>query len=528
MGNHNTTKSSGLLKKIVGTVLVVVIIAAVIGLNVYNYVTDTGVFARRTVAVSSDNYSYNTAQMSYYFYSQYQNFYSMYASYGLTSIIDTSKSLRAQKCTFGSDNETWYDYFMTQAVEVASKELALCEAAKEEGIVLEDKDYEEVEKTMKNLEETAKKQGYSLKQFLKVNYGNFVTVSDMKSAVELEVLASKYVKNHLDKVDVSDEALQTAYEKDKDKYDTVDFLYYVFNYEDIIKADEEAAKEESKETTSSKETEAEKEVDPAVKAAAEAEAKEYADRLLAEGKDEESYKKVVKDYLMNALHMTEKEADKKLESKPYISEGVTYVSSDETLEWAFKANVGDTKLFEEVEQHDHDEKDEADDHSKLSNIYTVMTLTKARGRDESISYRDVRHILFTKDTYKDKTKAQEVYDKWVADGAKLDDFKALVTKYSEDPGSVENGGLYEGVTEGQMVEEFEEWLFAEDRKGGDYGLVESSSYGWHIMYYEGGVEGWKGQIENDLKTEAQTELTEEAIDNYDVDVDGDALNKISA
>ncbi len=526
----NKNKKSGMLKKIGVTLLVVVIVAAVIALNVYNYVTDTGFFARRTVAVSSDNYSLTTAQMAYYFNSQYQSFYSMYEQYGISmsNFIDTSKSLKAQQCTFSQD-QTWFEYFMSMAVDTASEQLTLCEAAKAAGISLEDADYEDLENTMENVKASAKAAGYSLKDFIKVNYGSYVTEGDLRDALELEILASKYTKKIMDDVDVSDEALQAAYEKEPNSYDTVDYLAYSFNFEDIIEADEKAAEEDSTDTASSSdEKEEEKEVDPAVKADAEAEAKEYADRLLAEGKDEEGFKKVVKDYLMNALHMTEKEADKELESKPYVAEDVAYSSTDDKNTWAFAAKVDDIKMFEDTEDHDHDEDDEADDHSKLSKIYTVVRLTRERGRDESISYRDVRHILFTKDTYKDSTKAQEVYDKWVADGAKLEDFKALVTEYSEDPGSVATGGLYEGVTEGQMVEEFEEWLFNAERKEGDHGLVESEDYGWHIMYYEGGIEGWKGQIKNDLQTDAKTEAVKQATEDYDVDVDNDALDNIPA
>ena len=86
------------------------------------------------------------------------------------------------------------------------------------------------------------------------------------------------------------------------------------------------------------------------------------------------------------------------------------------------AKVDEIKMFELTADHDHKEDD---DHSKLPKAYKVMLVTSERSRDESISYRDVRHILFTKETYKNDDKAQEVYDKWVADGAKGEDFVEL-------------------------------------------------------------------------------------------------------
>ncbi|MBR4933728.1 MAG: peptidylprolyl isomerase [Clostridia bacterium] len=519
-----TNKKSGLLKKIGVTVLVVLAIAVVVGANVYNYITDTGVFARKTVAVSSDNYELTTAQMSYYFYSQYQNTYSMYAQYGLSLEqmgLDQSKSLKAQECTFSS-NQTWFDYFMSLAVDAAEQQLALCEAAKDAGLELDDEDYADIDAAMDNLKETAKASGYSLKQFIKINYGTFVKDSDIKETIKLELLANKYLTKIADETDVSDEAIEKMYNDYKNNYDTVGTLKYTFNFEDIVAADEELAKGDSKDTSSDTSTE----ISDDVKFAAEAEAKVYADRLLAEGKDVESFKTVLKAYFMEALHMTEDEAKKELDKEAFVSDKTIYNSADEGTKWAFdEAKVGDIKMFELEEDHDHEE---GEDESKLAHAYKVMLVTSERSRDESISYRDVRHILFTKETYKDDTKAKEVYDKWVADGAKVEDFIELAKEYSEDPGSANDGGLYEGVTEGQMVEEFDAWLFDEARAEGDYALVETKDYGWHIMYYEGGIEGYKGQIMSEIKTDAQTAATEAAAEDYAVKVINDALDEIPA
>ncbi|MBR5447722.1 MAG: hypothetical protein IKV40_04785, partial [Clostridia bacterium] len=86
----------------------------------------------------------------------------------------------------------------------------------------------------------------------------------------------------------------------------------------------------------------------------------------------------------------------------------------------------------------------------------------------------------------------------------------------------------EGVTEGQMVEEFDAWLFDEARAEGDYALVETKDYGWHIMYYEGGIEGYKGQIMSELKNDATSKATEDAVEDYAVNVNSNALDEIPA
>ena len=66
--------------------------------------------------------------------------------------------------------------------------------------------------------------------------------------------------------------------------------------------------------------------------------------------------------------------------------------------------------------------------------------------------------------------------------AKENDFSKLATEKSEDPGSADNGGLIEDIyTDSSYVKPFLDWAYAEGRKVGDYGVVETD-YGAHIMY----------------------------------------------
>ena len=156
------------------------------------------------------------------------------------------------------------------------------------------------------------------------------------------------------------------------------------------------------------------------------------------------------------------------------------------------------------------------------------------GRQEYAS-RDVRHILFMADTTgldsksetyeadlqaaKDaaKAKAEDALAQWKAGDATEDSFAAMANELSEDGGSNTNGGLYTKVLKGQMVTEFNDWLFDESRKPGDTGIVfnEGSYTGYHVMYFVGDdVPCWQVQVENALRssdTEAwQKGLTDSA------------------
>lgn len=58
-------------------------------------------------------------------------------------------------------------------------------------------------------------------------------------------------------------------------------------------------------------------------------------------------------------------------------------------------------------------------------------------------------------------------------------FDSLATQFSQDPGSANKGGLYEGVTPGQFVPEFNKVLFITGEIGKYYKV--RTSYGWHLI-----------------------------------------------
>ncbi len=120
---------------------------------------------------------------------------------------------------------------------------------------------------------------------------------------------------------------------------------------------------------------------------------------------------------------------------------------------------------------------------------------------------NVRHILIQPGEEEEmsaaQTRAQELYDQWLLDPTE-DNFIALATEHTTDPGSQATGGLYQDVYPGQMVTNFNNWCFDESRQVGDTGIVETE-YGYHIMYFAGNSE----EIYSDGNAEAaQTAYTQ--------------------
>ena len=153
---------------------------------------------------------------------------------------------------------------------------------------------------------------------------------------------------------------------------------------------------------------------------------------------------------------------------------------------------------------------------------------------------DVRHILITPEstpvdgsetgetTISDdawataQETAQKLLDQYLAGDKTEDSFAALANENSQDPGSNTNGGLYTGVTEGQMVQTFNDWCFDSSRQVGDTGIVQTS-YGYHVMLYCGSQTVWQDQAKSALLSSKANTFVEEAMAAAPVTIDYSAI-----
>jgi len=93
---------------------------------------------------------------------------------------------------------------------------------------------------------------------------------------------------------------------------------------------------------------------------------------------------------------------------------------------------------------------------------------------------DTRHILRQAQEPQQFAQAKKTIDSLenllLTQGASFD---SLAIRFSQDPGSANKGGLYEGVTPGQFVPAFNEVLFVTGNIGEYYKV--RTSYGWHLI-----------------------------------------------
>ena len=131
----------------------------------------------------------------------------------------------------------------------------------------------------------------------------------------------------------------------------------------------------------------------------------------------------------------------------------------------------------------------------------------------------VRHILKITQGKSPEEKAQIHSEmEGILDRAqKGENFESLAKKYSDDPGSKDNGGLYKDFGRGEMVKPFEDAAF--DLPIGSISDIVESPYGYHIIKVidrkkeSRPLDTVRSEIENILINSRQNELLINLLDN---------------
>lgn len=146
---------------------------------------------------------------------------------------------------------------------------------------------------------------------------------------------------------------------------------------------------------------------------------------------------------------------------------------------------------------------------------------------ENIVEFDSRHILFNtaglpaEQAEKVKATAEEVLQK-ILNGA---DFASLAKQYSEDPGSKDNGGLYENIKSGSFVEPYENAVLSL-KDGEIYPELVKSDYGYHIIKLEKiSKPGYLSYSSaQKLITREFDEISQEWVDNAKIEINEQRYN----
>lgn len=495
MHKKNATKK--IAKRVVAIVLAAVIALGAVG-GILNYY---GVWDRVIPSGKSGATNFAMAEYEYNYWITYNTLvsdassnYSTGNNYG----FDPSLSPEDQTTT-AEDAEgnpiSWVEFIRLQALDRIKQFTIYYEEAKKLGIAtLTEEDEKQIDKIVENFREQAESQSsangqsgpkYSLDAYLRRSFGEYMNESFLRKIVEKEIIAQKFENHRVKQIaaEYPQADIDAEYNKDKSAYDVVDFRIYEF-----AKTTLQAKAGESDAALKKRQEEADAKV------------KKDADDFLAAVTDEKSFaakatelNKDTKDY--------DADASTKLTNR--LKAEIANISQD-FADWAFKADtkVGSKKIFT----------------SSDGKAYYVILITALPHQVQTVS---VRHILFMnsdmttgaklsdEEIAQKKKDAEAVLKQWNEGSKTAESFGALATEHTEDTGSAQSGGLYESVRPGQMVAEFNDWCFDENRKPGDTDIVETD-YGYHVMYFVGGDgDYYNSMIRNTLaKKDLEAELTE--------------------
>ena len=347
---------------------------------------------------------------------------------------------------------------------------------------------------LQQIAENAESQSLSLDKYVAKTYGKGMNYELLKKIVEREYLANAYRTEKIGEPTYDEAQLESYYAENKDQFAMVDIRYQAFNKVEATDSAEGKTIEEAKAEAEAFLAKATDE-DAFAQAALEL-AKEKAAALAAEdssdsGSDESAEETEVTE---TTLHTATKKSS------------LTSVDAN-ISNWAFAEGrvAGDKAVLENAGQ----------------TGYYVVYLVKPEYRYEEKTV-NVRHILIKAEEGADqdvkdeaKAKAEEILEQWKAGAATEESFAELAKEYSED-GNASEGGLYENVNEGSMVDTFNDWIFDPSRKSGDTGIVETE-YGYHVMYYVSDSDPyWQVQVENAMRTEDYNTFYEGVADHYKV------------
>ncbi|MGN0998305.1 MAG: peptidylprolyl isomerase [Faecousia sp.] len=504
-------------------VVMVLVVAIVVGILVRTPIN--AMLIRGTDAVTIGNHTLDTADLSYYYVDSiqdlYYTYYSQFGSYASIYMqmmgLDLSKAMNEQTTKDEDGNEiTWADYFINQAIENATSMYAVYDAAVAAGHELTEEEQASLDKTWANVESAAKNYGYSSAgKYLQLVYGAGSTKASYLEYCKVKAIAQSFYSAYADSLEYTDENYR-EYEKDKfDEYSSFTYKSYYISvsaYKTFLKL---GTKDEDGKTTYTDEEE---------ELALEAAKKDMETLLANDNGTAFLFEKGI------ALLDINKDKDSDDISITDVEDTFyNKISNEEIREWL----ADEEREFADVTAIPNTTTTgEGDDEKTVTNGYYILFFQERNDNTELLA--NVRHILVAfeggsydsstgETTYTDaeKTKAKEeaeaLLKQWQEGEKTEESFAALADEKTDDTGSKGNGGLYEDIYPGQMVEAFNDWCFDEDRKEGDVEIIETS-YGYHIMYYVGESEMTYRDymIDNDLTNEDTSEWHDGLVEKMQV------------
>lgn len=439
---------------------------------------------KNTDAIKVGDHVLSSVDVNYFYIDAVSNYVNENSQY-LQFIMDPTKPLNEQILN-KETGDTWADNFMMSAQNAIKSTYALYDMAVKNGHKLTEAEQKSIDSTLSTYELYAYYYGYkNVDAYLRGTYGNGASEKSYRNYLEVSALANSYLAAYSDSLEYTAQDLLDYQAKKPYEFNSYTYATYYLNASDFR---EGGTKDDKGNVTYSDEEKA-----AAIKAA------EEAANLLAGGEyqDLEAFDK--------AIHALPINKDKPTTASTKNNDVLYSQLSSRFQDWLIGKVESEDKDAEPtfVERKEGDltvivNKTGSGENEVINGYYVVRY-----GSVESNNFamKDVRHVLIKFEggktdsttgvtTYSDaekaaaKEKAEKLLKEWKEAGDLSEESFAELAKKNSKDGNAAQGGLYEKVFPGQMVDNFENWLYDAERKVGDVDIVESP-YGYHIMFFVG-------------------------------------------
>lgn len=441
---------------------------------VFGILFGNGVLQRNFTAMQIGEQKISAMEYGYY-YSQVRN--SFVNSYG-EALSQSGIDMNTIDSQAYSEDMTFGEYFKQSTATQLTNMYSIYSEAKAANYELSAEGKGKLQASLDSLNAAAEEQKTTPEKLLRNTVSAPITLKDYSQILERSFYANTFYSETVQTETFSDAEINDFYKENPDQFDTVDYRVQQFFFE---------AGADEAEKTANKEK-----------------AKALADEMFSKVTSESSFISLAKTYA---------DPDSEEESAdPTLKSGADLATASGTVADWYKdpaRKAGDKAILE------------------IDTNYSVIYFVN-RHLDEAKTI-DVRHILVKPVDGNDadaKVKADTLLGAFNA-GAKTEDaFAELATANTEDPDSKETGGLYENVTTGMMMAEFDAWCFDAARKTGDTGIVQTEA-GYHVMYFvKTGDMAWKVAAQTSLQDQEYTQFIESATSKYDITSSNFAINMV--
>lgn len=398
---------------------------------------------RNKVIAETEHYEVTAAMFACYFRQCADSYLKYAAQNSDMSTYDPKVSLKEQEY---SNGVTWYDLFIDNTMSTVRNNLQLAESAYAEGYVLSAEDEADVQRIMEAADLSRYQKG--------------VRSDDLESATRLTILAESYRQAAKERIEVTDDEVNSYYQAHQEEYLTASVLAYSFPWdpEGIITGDYAGHDAAIERTNALGECKSQQEFT------------DYVYRYLTkeQGVERAEAEQMAAD-LTQTQAIREFPEDVQNWIKGGAKQGETYVLPREDYCYASVYMLRD---------------EPAADESKTVDFRVIyMSAADFDGIDNTVAIID------------------DLQEEVNASDDPSGTFAELAGEYSEDVATYANGGLVTGYSASSTTygDEIAAWAFDRERQHGDM-TVSARSSAAILAFFEGTNDGtgWENQVHNDL------------------------------